>query len=389
MMIGLLVVSMAGEANAKPKRDPLLPACIGDFESIEKDLRKRDASSDAPAAVQLSEYIFEQDASGELLETVKAACWDASYDAGEKAFFLPALQCVGDAAALAAELGRNRDDNHLDSYCAFDAMAQLAERTAPDDDSLEATSQAGRAAALVELRRSDRDLAQAYGNFAVEAYERANEAEPTQDRLFALASLYIDLKKPAKAEQVIAKLDGGKKALALVSLADLKRRKKASASDVLAILNRAKQAAPRSQTVNSALGETHLELENLSDARESFLAVIDDKADEDAGREGPGMRADAYYYLAVLDARTAKATREWASVEDNARRAYDIIGGDVRYRRLLCLAYIGKGFYRMRRDTSAPFCEGQESAEGKLLYGLYQLRKAQYVPVRLLGGGRT
>ncbi len=391
MMIGLLLLATAtGEANAKDDDDAVPPACEGRFADIAKDVRKRDATAEKPATVELAEYVFGQQASADVIETVKDACWDAAYDAREKTFYLKALECVGDAAAAASDLGKNKAENDLASYCAFDAMATLADRELPEDKASEAASQAGRAAALVELRKRNRKDAAAYGKWAVEAYERSIAAQPdNQENLFALASLYIALEKPSEAEDVISKLQGGRRALALVSLSQLKRRKKEPLSDILAVLNRASQAEPKSQTVNSALGVAHYESENLSQARDAFLAVIDDDAIDDAGKKGPQVRADAYYYLAVLDARTARNSKEWGVVQDNARRAYDIIGGDTRYRRLLCLAYIGKGFYKMPREQPAPFCEGKESAEGKLLYGLYRLRKAQYVPVRLLGGGRT
>lgn len=391
VLIGLLALATAGDAAAGKHKysvdDPV--DCTGAVIGTQwKDVKKRDAVKDAPATVDLASSVMTDAVEADRFMTVKRACAEVAYR--DKTFFLPALECIGEAAQSAADLGAARNDNHFDAYCAFDATARLAAKDASGAKGLQARAQEGRGTALVEMRRTNPDMADLYEDAAVRAYETAISLQPTADRQFALGRLYIKLGRAAKAEKAIeagADLEGSgsKTALALVDLAEIK----GEPAEKLRVLNRAKKAAPKSRSVNGALGLVHFDMGNLADARAAFLDVIADDAVDDAGKDSPAIRADAHYFLARLDARTANSYNEWQAVYDNARRAYDIIGGDTRYRQLLCLAHVARGGKTLRTEESAPFCEGQESPQGKLLYGVYLLRKAQYVPVRLLRNGRT
>ncbi|MEN0065695.1 MAG: hypothetical protein AAGA48_26390 [Myxococcota bacterium] len=391
IFIGMLASTWtlsAADALAKPKdfdpEDPVV--CSEAFEDLRKQVRKRDAVMDEPAGVTLAFGVIPDATEASLLVTAKQACDEVAYV--DKTFRVPAYLCLGEASARAANMGATPEDNYRDSYCAYQVAADLANKVEPADTSVQAEAQEGRAQALMALRRMDRDQAKIYADAAVSAYDKAIKLEPTAARHFALGRFFIELRNVKRAEKAIkagADLDGRgtETARALVALAQLKRNTGATSSEVLAVLNRAKQAAPKSMSANGALGIAYFEADNLSEARQSFLAVIADGAVDDVGGAGRNYRADAHYYLALLDARTANRSADWQKVLNNAERAIQAGGGEFRYRRLVCLAYIGRGGKAIRDGAGGAWCEGQDSPEGQLLKGVYLLRRAQYVQLRL------
>jgi len=381
MMIGLLGLT-ASEAVAKSGDEgPELeyPACEPRYDEMEEELQldklaknigKRDAVGDTPASVKLAALLLDDEVYNtrpEVVDTVWRACWQSSYH--DKQFRLPALGCAGDAATVAADLKSDLDDPDLDAYCAFDAMARLVYENLPGDKGLLAAAESGRGAALVALGTD-------YREEAIVAYEAAREAEPAPDRLLALAGLYIDNKQLNKANDVIGQLEGEDKASALVKLAS----KKKDDSEKLTLLNQARASSPDSPEVNFELGRVHKNLGQVAEARTAFEAVLDhqDEASTDT-------IANSHYWLAYLDALSAKSTADWTEVFERARRASDIQGGVDRYKQLLCLAHIGRGDFA-RGEESSPYCEGDNSPEGRLMQGMYWLRRAQFVTVILRSG---
>lgn len=377
--VGTLASADAGWAKAKAEEEKPDPACAGYAETL-ASLPKRGADATDTASVKLARAVVAQWKKSDdpkLLDMARAACEEEQVVG--KAYRLPAYLCVAEVSALLARQGETAAKHHEDAFCSYEIAADLALRGAPNDKATLATIQEGRAVALAALKSKD------WQARSVEAYEAAIKAEPTPARHLALGRLYLAQGKGDLAEMEIregAKGGGNpaETALVLVSLAELKQEQKASAEQVLSILSLAKEAAPKSVSVNGAIGLVLLDMGKKADARDAFRAATANDATNDAveGASARNYRAESYYNLAVLAAADAKTAKDWALVNADAKSAFQAGGNGPRYRRLICLGAVAQGGDALRDAES--WCDAQDTPEAQLALSMYYIRQAQHVP---------
>jgi hypothetical protein len=125
--------------------------------------------------------------------------------------------------------------------------------------------------------------------------------------------------------------------------------------------------------------KTFFDAGDLAAARAAFSDASN--ARNEAG--AMNYAGEAAYYVAIIDARAASSSAQWAQVLASVQRAGP---GDARYRRLACMAYIGRGGDSLKKDDPAAPCAGDDTGEGLLLRGMYMLRRAQYLPTECKQG---
>ncbi|MES1200244.1 MAG: hypothetical protein ABUS57_02200 [Pseudomonadota bacterium] len=140
------------------------------------------------------------------------------------------------------------------------------------------------------------------------------------------------------------------------------------------LLTNARRYAGTSASILESLGEAFLAQNRLDDATANFRAAALAPPGVDSS---PAGRNEANYYLGVIAARSASSAASWADVVQTVSPAGR---SEFRYRRELCLARIAQGgkIENLVRDSN--MCEGEQTAEGQLLLGMYYLRLAQLVP---------
>ncbi len=380
--IALLVTSSAAAASDEAEGPPV--ACPELVEEIRDVLHRSDVVQDGTATVRLARAVVPSAGQRDLLQDARNACREV-VEADRRTWRLPAVACIAEASARLAELGVNPRDNHAQAYCGYDLAAALAQRASIEDDGMRASIEEGRAVALLVLAGLDARKRQRLTEDGIEAYEMAIQILPTAARQFTLGRVYLDRAEVDKADKRItagAKLQpkGLQTALALIDLADLKRANQRPLDDVLKDLERARKAAPTSVATNGAIGVVLYDLGKYDKAREAFEAVISDDMIDDEGQSPHNYRAEAYYHLALLDARTAETTKEWQAVVTNAEHAVQAGAAEYEHRRLVCLSHIARGGPSVRDGGGAAWCESLITPEGQLLRGMFYLRQAQYVP---------
>ncbi|MBX2801895.1 MAG: hypothetical protein KTR31_29720 [Myxococcales bacterium] len=385
-LLGTVALTTASAAFAKkkaptPLQEPV--SCAEDFQLIGDELKKIEADPTETATVRLARGVIPQATDEDVLADAKDACWEVS-SAGGRAYHMPAFTCIGEAGARAASLDIKPRMNNTDAYCAYQMVVELATRSGADDETL-AEAHQGRGDAMLGLSQQDGPRAQRFTSLAIQAYEQSIELSATAARHFALGRIYIGLGKAKKAEDAItagAELEpkGTETALALVSLAELKRDNDAPPEDVLGVLQLAKKAAPDSLAANGAIGIAYYELGKPAEARKALEDVIDADPSEGMGTDTVNYRAEAHYYMGLIEAGEVRRASDWNKVAEHAESAVKAGGGDTRFRTLVCLSHIARGGDPIADGDSGAWCEGQDTPEGQLMRGMYYLRRAQYVP---------
>ena len=153
------------------------------------------------------------------------------------------------------------------------------------------------------------------------------------------------------------------------------------ADAVLAMLEEAMNAAPDSAAVRVGLGEAYFNQSRLAQAEEQFRWVVDHPGAAGASRPGgTSPRAEAFYYLSVINTLGSPSAGQLNAAVADAREADRIGGGAFRYRRQACLAHIMRGGDSVTDGDVAEWCQGNDTPEGRLLSGMAHLRIAQHVP---------
>lgn len=375
------------EAGAQPQWSPL-NACM----QLPRNLTAN--RIDLVATPELSIFrreVMRQDATPVEQLTAQTACARAvQVPAGRvnsrTRFSAPANLCVGDASLRAAAT-QDRERNYQAAFCSFQTAIDLAaiSRAAGNDTAAEALQkQATTALEWRTLTGSQTMQGAELLRAAAHAYEGLTQLQQNNAAAhYALADVYMQLGRDADAEreiQVAANLPngGGAAALALVRLAERRQQAGAPDAQVLALLNRALPS--RSVSVNSAVGIVYERMGNSVAARQAFLnATATDAINDSISAPGSiNYLAEAYYWLAEIGSRNASSSGDWQSVLDNANAASRAGGVGLKNNRPICLANIALGGDPLKDGLNSSLCDSVQGADGQLLRGMYNLRRAQY-----------
>lgn len=300
----------------------------------------------------------------------------------DRRYNIPAYMCVGEAALMPTVQSADSASNAQAAYCAFHSAALLA-RQGGNAGQLSA-AHVGRARALEAVGASQTEVIEAY-NAAIDADRNATDAR------LALARHYVRRNDPAEAQRLLVRDDGSgglapivtgtDAAVAIVELA----RARPEGGDYLRLLRAAERAAPSGSVgVNSALGAAYFRT-NPGEARRYLWA-----ATEGAVPQSPTeavLQLDAYYYRSVIETQEGNYTAAAAHA--------DAGGNQPQALRQACLVRllqgrnavynVVEGADRVRREVPGP-SDGQTrcgrlgaTPEGQLLYGMFWLRRAQFI----------
>jgi tetratricopeptide (TPR) repeat protein len=288
---------------------------------------------------------------------------------------------------LATAGAGSQTDNYRNASACFlqaSALASAGEAKAAAHD--------GRAEALMALHTLAVPPPQGADRYIVAAiaeYDDAVDANATATRRFNLGRAYLqDNRRDDAARQfelgVSLAPQGRQRAEALVALADIVGAGVPPAAEAddraLQALVDAVAADSTYTMARAKLGARFFERSNFSRARAELTPVVDPNAQVDAS-----ARAEANYYLSVIDSLDSTSNTSLESAVTRAEEAVRLGGGVPRFRRQACLAYIVRGrptsgddpMGRLVADL-ANRCQGDVSPEGRLLSGMSYLRLAQY-----------
>jgi tetratricopeptide (TPR) repeat protein len=304
---------------------------------------------------------------------------------------LQAYTGLGDAYVWLAQNNPGSAEANYDSARAAYAQAVAQAGTTSGDDV--AAAHAGQAKALLALHgyRGSRPAAGRdqinYLATAITEYTAAVNAAANKrpEWYYELANAYRQSNNNAAAitaYQNGAALQPGttQASAALLEVASLQSTgpipTNAADDAVLQTLIQAKNANPRSAATRTMLGRRYFDRGSFDSAREEFTAALSADPNTTTGLDGTSYLADANYYLSVLAANGSGANA--AQVVSYAQAAIDAGGGELRHRRQLCLSHILRADQSFVRGESLSRCQLGDTAQGRLLLGMYYLRLAQF-----------
>ncbi len=347
-------------------------------------------SSDS-AAIQLARRTAERtDADVATLSLARDSCRNELVD-GRRRHNVDAYACVATMQLRIARQSRTEPD-YNQAYCANQAVITLANRANQPAKAAQAHQDNGDVLmALRDINNPNSTRGSELLNQAIVSYREAVR-QPNAARHFALgraltargdtagATEQMQLGAQARPANAAEARDAIR---ALVSLAG----GDPAPSNATTLLERARaldeeyRGAERpSMAVNAALGLRYAAANNPN-ANARIQDAVGGRNDL-ADYPGRNYLADAHYYLALQDARTGNWTRALARGQDALRA-----GGstDPKFGRLVCIAYIARGWTRDTEDTTACAVD-TTSPQGELLNMMYRLRRAQYINVRDASG---
>ena len=324
---------------------------------------------------------------------VRDTCQRELRSGPNRAHNLEAYMCVGQATLRLAELDpSSREQNYRCAVNVYQVTADAAGRAGASASVVRGDAHARRAETLLALRGMRSPETQEAAQLltaAINAYNESIQANPTAGRRFALGRAYISLARANDAEREIRAGQalaptGVETAMALVSLAQLKRTQGAASQDVLRYLQDAQTAAADSTAVNAALGAAYFDMGDTVRAEDALRRAVSSSSTDDGGPNSSAARSQSFYFLSVISARTASTTSDWTRVIDYAEDAGD---GEFRFRVQECIAHIARGGesvrdWRVNRRINTPgkdACDSDldASPESQLLRGMYFMREAQ------------
>ncbi|HVY88450.1 MAG TPA: hypothetical protein VG942_06250 [Hyphomonadaceae bacterium] len=289
--------------------------------------------------------------------------------------------------ALADSSATGKNESYIAAAGAFELAARMAAERQLQKD--EAAAHEGRAQALL----GQATLADAAGTDsssllqqAITELTSASRLEPKNaERQLKLARALNRAHQSAQADQVyeaaVALLPQGPSLSdALLELAEVKAALPTSKPEtVRQTYERARSANPQSSRPGFEIGLSYYKQGLLTQATSEFQGVID-KTGGLNGSPPPGelqYKADAYYYLSLIDAQKAGASPLSATAVSNAERAVQV-GAPNPPRNYACLAHIMRGGKSVTGDGMSTWCSGSDGKpEGLLLRGMFYLRQAQ------------
>ncbi len=168
---------------------------------------------------------------------------------------------------------------------------------------------------------------------------------------------------------------------ALLELAAVKAKLPNVGPEIIrATYERARVANPQSAKPGFEIGMSYFKQSLLGDAAREFQGVVD-KTGGANGIPPPGelqYKADAYYYLSLIEARQVGSGPLSSAAVANADRAV-LVGAPNPPRNHACLAHIVRGGKSVTDDGMSTWCSGSDgTSEGLLLRGMFYLRAAQF-----------
>ena len=216
------------------------------------------------------------------------------------------------------------------------------------------------ASASLEPNNAERQLKLARALDRAQQFDQADKAYEAAVRLLAPGPMLSD---------------------ALLELAAVKAKLPNSRPEVVrATYERARVANPQSAKPAFEIGMSYFKQSMLDDAAREFQQVVD-KTGGVNGSPPPGelqFKADAFYYLSLIDAQKAGSRPLPSAAVTNADRAV-LVGAPNPPRNFACLAHVMAGGKSVTADGSSNWCSGSDGKpEGLLLRGMFYLRQAQF-----------
>jgi Flp pilus assembly protein TadD len=291
--------------------------------------------------------------------------------------------------ALAATSTTGKRESYISAATSYDAAAKTANERGLVKE--EAEAREGRGQALLEQSR----MAAAAGGLdasgllqqAIDEYTKSAGLEPRNaQRQLKLARALDRAGQFGEAdksfEAAVSLLPAG--ALlsdALLELAAVKTKLPNAQPEVIrATYERARTANPQSAKPGFEIGMSYYKQSLLTDATREFQAVVD-KTGGANGIPPPGelqFKADAYFYLSMIEARQVGSGPLSSTAVLNADRAV-LVGAPSAHRNHACLAHIVRGGKSVTDDGMSNWCAASDgSSEGLLLRGMFYLRAAQF-----------
>jgi hypothetical protein len=296
---------------------------------------------------------------------------------------MDAYACVASAQKKIADLNRS-EQNYRDAYCAQTAVAGLS---GTRNAAMTAQANQTRGDILMELRTLSNPSSELGSNYLTQAIRDYTEAVrvPSAARHFALGRAYMARGNTAEANEQIRRgaaaqpADAAERQAAVRAIVQLAGADPAP-SDATALLQRALELDSSSMSANAALG-IRLSQSDPARAAQLFIAAINGRNDL-ADHPNRNYLADAHYFLAQREILSGN----WGAALSSGQSALRAGGGaDPKYARLVCLAYVARGWTRQTEDTTA--CAiNTTTPQGELLNIMYHLRRAQYLNVRNASG---
>jgi formylglycine-generating enzyme required for sulfatase activity len=141
-----------------------------------------------------------------------------------------------------------------------------------------------------------------------------------------------------------------------------------------------RSSVPQTVKPDFEIGVSYFNQSLLVEAAREFQGVID-KTGGANGTPPPGelqFKADAYYYLSLIEARQMGGGMLSLAAVVNADRAV-LVGAPNPPRSHACLAHIIRGGKSVTDDGMSTWCSGSDgTSEGLLLRGMFFLRAAQF-----------
>lgn len=288
---------------------------------------------------------------------------------------IEAYACVANAQTRLANLDRT-EANYRQAYCANQAVAGIAGNNASAADANQRRGDI--LMSLRDISGSGSELGARYLSQAIEDY-RAAVRSPNASRHFALGRAYMAQNNPTAANEQIrlgaaAQPNGVDETRAAVRAIVQLAGASPAPNDATSLLRRAVQLDSTSASANAALG---LNVWPSNEAAGLFRAALTARNDS-ADHPGRNYLAEANYHLALLDMRPGA----YGNALTLGQAALSAGGSsDPKYGRLVCLAYIARGWTPQTAESTACATD-RTSPQGELLNMMYLLRQAQYLNFR-------
>ncbi|MBK8838602.1 MAG: hypothetical protein IPO30_07895 [Hyphomonadaceae bacterium] len=291
-------------------------------------------------------------------------------------------------AALAVSSATGKREAYISASGAYESAATTAMDRGLVKEQAEARE--GRGQALFELSRisaasggSDATglLQQAIDEYTVAAGLEPNNAERQLKLARALERAGQFVGADRAFETAVGLLGPGPLLSdALLELAAVKSKLPNAGPEVIrATYEKARAANPQSARPSFEIGMSYFKQGGLANAAKEFQQVID-RTGGVTGIPQSGelqLKADAHYYLSLIEARQAGSGPLSAAAVANADRAV-LVGAPNPPRNFACLAHIVRGGKSVTDDGMSNWCSGNDGRpEGLLLRGMFYLRQAQ------------
>jgi hypothetical protein len=339
--------------------------------------------SEATPNIQLAQQSIVRDAANaQALTLAASACRGELTDRSRRNNLL-AYACVAEAQTKLAAL-EPTEANYRAAYCAHAAVAGLA---GSQNASLAADAQQARGDILMRLRAISNPSSELGSNYLTQAIRDYREAvrAPNAARHFALGGALMARGNVAEANEQIrlgaaAQPANAQEAQAAVRAIVQLAGAEPAPSDANALLERAIVLDPTSTSANTALGMRLAQSDPVRAAR-LFNVAINGRNDS-ADHPGRNYLAEANYHVAQREMLNGN----WTAALSSGQAALRAGGAtDIKYGRLVCLAYIARGWTRQTEDSTACAID-TSTPQGELVTMMHHLRRAQYLNVRDAAG---